>query len=102
MRKLVLGLVGATMLVAAPLAMPSAASAEPRYEIWKCWHARSNTETIPKTQYWACPEGTILVIDTYTGNIVRRINGACANRVWQENRNNTYHEAVRRCTEWEA
>jgi hypothetical protein len=101
MKTSILGLVWAAMLVTATLARPSAASAEPRYEIWRCWHLRANTETIPKTQYWSCPLGTILVMDTYSWEILRKISGQCANALWMRSgRKATPYEVAEKCTEW--
>ncbi len=91
------------MLVVVPLTAPPSAAAEPRSEIWKCWHARLNDQTIPRTQYWSCPDGTLRIIDSYTGSVIRKLDGRCANTLWtRTNRTATYRDAVRRCTQWVA
>jgi hypothetical protein len=97
MRKTILGLVlGATML-AAPVAMASPASAEPQNDPWYCTNAWEKWY-LPKAEFYACPLGTILVEDGYTGKNKYLIDGSCANRLWQDNRRATYRDAMARCT----
>ena len=99
MKRLILGIVlGATTLVAAPLAMASPASAEPVAEAWYCWNARSS-DPISRYQYYACPLQSILIVNLNTGNYKRLLNGDCANHLWQTSRHKAKPEdAVRKCT----
>ncbi|MER7167713.1 hypothetical protein ABT336_16795 [Micromonospora sp. NPDC000207] len=99
MRKFALGLVGAAMLIASPLAAP--ASAAPAQvsatEIWKCWTTRTGTETIPREQYWSCVGGVVQRISTADGSLIAKYDGNCANGVWQRNRNATWVDMILYC-----
>ena len=97
MKKTIRGLVGAATLVGALLAAPSAAQAEPRVEIWKCWTVYG-TETIAKTAYYTCPLGTIQIWYSDLNGIQMKLSGSCANRLWVEsNHQATYLDATAKC-----
>lgn len=90
MKKSIMGLVGAAMLIAATLTAPSAASAEPQGEIWKCRQTRQSDKTINRSQYWSCVWGQILVYSTADSRLLARYDGNCANSVWKRNKRATY------------
>ena len=98
MKKLVQGLVAA-MLIAAPLAAPSMASADPGGggEIWKCWYARLDTRTIPRTQYWSCVGGIVQRISLYDGTLLAKYDGDCANGVWVRDHSATWVDMINYC-----
>ncbi|WP_346536654.1 hypothetical protein [Micromonospora sp. DPT] len=100
MRKTILGFVGSTTLVATLLAMPSAASAETRQEIWKCWTVYG-TETIAKTAFYTCPSGTINIWYTDLNGVQMKLSGSCANKLWNDSgRTATYLDAKAKCRIW--
>jgi hypothetical protein len=98
-KKLALGLAGAAMFIVAPLAVPSAASADPGGggEIWKCWHTRSNTVQIPRTDYWTCVGGVVHRVSTYDGRLIAKYDGDCANGVRQRKRSATWVDMIKYC-----
>lgn len=98
MKKLAHGLAGATMFVAALLAAPPVASADPGGgEIWRCWYTRADSRVIPRTEYWSCVGGMIHRISTYDGRMLAKYDGDCANRVWQRDRSNTWVDMISIC-----
>lgn len=97
MRKSILGLSAAGMLIAATLTAPSAASAEPYAEVLKCRQVRQADKTIPKSQYWSCVWGLLLVIRINDGSVMAKYDGNCANGVWLRNRNATFFAMTQYC-----
>jgi hypothetical protein len=97
MRKSILSVLGATML-AGSLAMASPASAEPEYDIWKCYNTRSDPFQMSKYEYYGCPLGVIRIISSSTGRVKLVLNGLCANQLWMDSGHRaTYRDAMARC-----
>lgn len=85
------------MIIAASLAAPSAASAEPQAEILKCRQTRQSDKTIPKSQYYTCVWGMLRVIRVNDGSLMALYDGNCANGVWQRNRKATFFDMTQYC-----
>ncbi|WP_405116224.1 hypothetical protein OG559_15285 [Micromonospora sp. NBC_01405] len=97
MNKSILGFFGATMIIAATLAAPSAASADPAGEIVKCWQPQTPTWTIPKSQYYTCVFGRLHVYRASDMAHLASYDGNCANGVWVRNHSATFFDMTQYC-----
>lgn len=76
--------------------------AEPYSDTWRCasaWEWR----TIYRSDYYSCPFGQIVIYSGYTGKMIRKLDGMCANQLWVNTSHKaTWQDAWRKCTIWVA
>lgn len=98
MKRVILALTSAVVVLAAPLVGTATASADPKGYIWKCWYTRTNTFVIPKAEYYSCVNGMVYLQSTYDGSIIQPwLDGNCLNTVWVRNKSTTPETAFEKC-----
>ena len=100
MKCVVTGMLAVATATGVTVATASMSSAEVRTTIWRCYEGTltSNSTSLPKSQYYACPQGTVQSFYTDTGARQWKRDGLCLNQYWNNhNRTTNYQAAVDYC-----